>query len=320
MLKEIDKEKPTIGMLLDIEHIYGGHEGRMGPIVICLCTAFGPPLLYVYYGLWSLVPIWLFVILDLLVTIKVALITLGKERERKEKFKKQLYSDYSEPAKLMNIKTIHRDGCIEFINGTVYYLVCCFNGTCDDEVQRSVQMRKLHVNLIGDYEFDTYIFNINEAPALREYYKKVATFEKSDAAVNFIHIIDHSLELVENNSIVLCTVYAIRGHRSDWKDMAAQIDTAINSKLSRCYKSIHRVTSVEEVSMLLNRDADTVINVDELLREKYATQNYGSSKVLAYDLPDDKEIIQGGSNVKPIIPIQKANSFHTVWVDTEEGS
>lgn len=310
-----EKEQPTIGMLLDVEHIYGGHESRMGPILIVLCVACIPPLIYVYYTMWTFFPLWLFILLDIFATVEAALIVIGKQPERVKKYKKQLYSDYSEPAKLMNIGTIHPDGCVEFVNGTIYYYVCCFNGTSDDDVRRSVQLRKLLANMIGDYEYDTYMFNIDDSPALRDYYKKVSSFNKSDAAVNFVHIIDHNLNLVENSSIVMCTVYAIKGTRSDWKDISNQIDTALGSRLARCYKTIYRLKDADAVNAILNRDADTVINVSELMRKKYATQNYGTSKVLAYDLPDDKVIIQGSSKVKPVVPEQTPHSFHKVWKD-----
>lgn len=316
MIKENDeREQATIGMLLDIEHLYGGHESRMGPIIAVIAIGCVPPLIYVYYAMWTFFPLWLFIILDVVLTIEAALIIPGKQKERVAKFKKQLYSDYSEPANLLNVKTIHPDGCVEFINGTIHYYVCCFNGTNDDDVRRSVQLRKLLANMIGDFEYDTYIVNIDDSPALRDYYKKVATFNKGDAAVNFVHIIDHNLDLVENSSIVLCTIYDIRGSRSDWKVMSNQIDTALGSRLARCYKTIHRVKSADEVNAILNRDSDTVINISDLLRKKYATQQYSTSKVLAYDLPDDKVIIQGGSNVKPVVPEHTPQSFHKVWKD-----
>ena len=58
------------------------------------------------------------------------------------------------------------------------------------------------------------------------------------------------------------------------------------------------------------------MQIQELLRSKYATDDFGTSKVLAYDLPDDKEVIQGKEAVKPIIPKQTAHSFHTT-IDKE---
>lgn len=310
-----DVTKPeTIGMLLDIEHIYGQHESRSGPIIGCLIGACMPPFFYVYVTGWNYIPIWLFVIFDVIFTVELMLIVLGKQRQRTEKFKKQLYSDYSEPAELMNIRTIHPDGCIEMLNGNIYYYVVGFNGTCDNEIQRSVQMKKFISNLVGDCDYDTYIVNINDSQALHDYYEKAAAFNKSEAALNFVRIIDHSIDITENSSLVLCTIFAIKGTRSSWKTLVTQIDMALGSKLSRVFKECHRVTDPEEVNSILNRNADTVININELLRHKYATQQYSTSKVIAYDLPDDSVVIQGGSKAKRVLPEElSAKGFQQVY-------
>ena len=314
-----DREVKTIGMLLDIEHIYGGHESRLGPLLTVLLISGAPPLLYVYLTAWTFMPLWVFVPIWLIITLRTVMIVLGKEKERKEKFKKQLYSDYSEPAQLLNIKTIHPDGCIEYINGTICYLVLCYNGTVDDEEQRSIQLRKLLANMIGDFDYDTYLLNIDDAPALKAYYDRISNFDKSEAAVNFVRIIDHTVQLVQDQSNVICTVYAIKGHRSDWKVMANQIDTSIKSRLARCYKSITRVADETAINEIINRDADTVINIPELLRKKYATDQFASSKVLAYDLPDADEIIQGAAESASIIPESTSHSFHKVYTENKEG-
>ena len=47
------KEVETIGMLLDIEHLYGEHEGRLGPVVLTLSICAAPILMYIYLALWS---------------------------------------------------------------------------------------------------------------------------------------------------------------------------------------------------------------------------------------------------------------------------
>lgn len=308
-----EKEKETIGMLLDIEHLYGEHEGRMTPIMICLLVACLPPLFYVYFGLFNVIPIWLALPVELIVLVRVVMKVMGREKYRVELYKNQLNDNYTETAKLLNIKTIHPDGCTEYINGKIVYLVCCFNGTTDSDVSRSIQLRKFLENIFGEFEYDTYIHNVNDSPALRQYYNEVSAFDKNVSARNFIQIIDHNIELTENTSIVQCTIYAIKGSRSDWKQIKTQIDTALNSRVARCYKSVYRVSNPATINAILNRNIDSIVSVQELLRRKYATQQYDTSKVLAYDLPDDKEIVQGVGNIEPIIPKAPKNSFHVKY-------
>lgn len=312
-LVERDQEPETIGMLLDIEHLYGEHEGRSGPWLIWLAISGFPILLYIYLGLYLVFPVWAFTVIMIYVSLRAFMKLVGRENYRVELYKKQLNDDYMSTADMLNIKTIHPDGCIEYLNGVITYLVCCFNGTTDSEIRRSVQLRKFLEIMIQDYEFDTYIVNINDSPALRNYYNKVNNFDKNTSAMNFINIIDHSIKLTEDSSMVQCTLYAIRGYRSDWKDIRNQIDVALNSRVARCYKTLYRVSDPESINEILNRNSDSVINIQDLLRHKYSTHQYATSKVLAYDLADNKEIIQGKAAIKPVVNDEAPNdssSFH----------
>lgn len=313
-----DREVDTIGMLLDIEHLYGEHEGRLGPVMATIGIICTPILFYVYLGAYNIIPIWLFCIAEVILAIRTVMIIQGREPYRVKLYKNRLNSNYTNTAKMLNVKTIHPDGCVEFVNGTVKYLVCCFNGTSDSEVQRSIQLRKFLESILNGYDFDIHILNVTDSPALREYYDKVSNFDRNISARNFIGIIDHSLELTEDTSIVQCTVYVIRGYKSDWKAIKTQIDSALNSRVARCYKSVYRVNDPDAINEILNRDIDSVINISDLTRKKYATQQYGTSKVLAYDLPEDKEIVQGHGNDNPVI-VDKSpkGSFHVVYKEKE---
>ena len=311
-----DNNSDTIGMLLDIEHLYGEHEGRMGPLLIALLLSASPVLLYIYFGLYMRIPIPLFVVVETIFTARVFMILVGREPYRVQLYRKQLNDDYISTASMLNIKTVHPDGCIEYLSGRVAYLVCCFNGTAEDDIQRSIQLRKFLETMLGDFEFDTYIHNITDSPALRDYYNDVARFSKNKAAVNFIDIIDHNIELTRDTSQVQCTIYTIKGHKSDWRTIRNQIDAALNSRMARCYKTAYRVNDPDEINEILNRNIDSVINISDLLRRKYATNQYDSSKVLAYDLPENKEILQGKSaQVKVIDDVPVEGGFHMVYED-----
>lgn len=305
-----NKQKETIAMLLDTEHVYGEHESRLGPLLTSLLLGCLPILLYVYFGLFTYIPVWLFIPFELFFVVRVVMKIQGREDYRMNIFKRTLYDKYTSAASLMNIKTIYSDGCIEYVNGNIMYLVACFNGTCENEVRRSVDIRRLLTNLLGEYVFDVYIHNIVISPELRNYYDRVSRFGKNDSARNFIKIIDYTLKLTEDSSMVQCTIYALKGKRSDWKNMQHQIDIAVNSKTAKAYKTIYRVNNPAEINEILNRDIDTTVSISELLRSKYKTNDYDTSKVLSYDLSDDMVIERGKSAVKSIIPEQTTQSFH----------
>lgn len=298
----MDKDnKETVGMLLDIEHLYGEHEGRLAPVLLTLIIIAAPILLYIYFGIFMFVPLFVFIPIEIVIAIETILIIPGRQAHRVSIYKKQINSDYTNTADWLNVKMVHPDGCIEYINGTICYLVCCFNGTADNEVLRSIQLRKFLESMLGDFIADIYIQNVNDSPALRDYYSKVSEFSRNASATNFVNIIDHNLQLTEDTSMVQCTIYALKGSKSDWKLIKTQIDTAIRSKVARCYKTVYRVSDATVINSILNRDIDSIINMSDLIRRKYSTQNYGSSKVLAYDLPDDTEIIQGLGKADPVV-------------------
>lgn len=306
-----EHETETIGMLLDIEHLYGENQGRLGPWLISLCVAGAPVLLYVYTGLFQVIPIFIFAPIEIFFAIRVFMKIKGRENFRVEGYKKQLNDDYVSTADMLNIKTIHDDGCIEYLNGKISYLVCCFNGTCENVAHRSVQIRKMIDAMTTEYDCDIYIHNLTDSPALIDYYNHVNNFDKNQSATNFINIIDHTLELTEDYSLVQCTIYAIKGTRSDWKDMKNTIETTVNSRVAKAYKSIYRISDENVINDILNRNSDSVINVPDLLRRKYANQQYDSSKVLAYDLPDDQEIVQGqGARIVVVDDKAPTKSFH----------
>lgn len=282
------KEKPTIGMLLDVEHFYGEHEGRVAPVVVTLLIALAPVLFYVYFGLFVIVPVWLFIIIELLFAVYIVLLILGRQNYRLRMFKRQLFDSYTAAADLVNIKVIHPDGCIEYTNGQVMYLVIGLNGTAEDVLSRSIDLRKFTSNLVGEYIFDMYIHNINTTPSLTAYYDKVHNLGHTEVASNFVDIIDHNKQQTENKSKVQCIIYAIRGRRGDWKEIKSQIDSTLLSESAKVFKEVYRVSESEEINTVINRDTDTNVFIQDLLRLKYRTGQYDTSRVIKYDTSMDE--------------------------------
>ena len=105
-----NKEQPTIGMLLDIVNLYGEHEGRLAPWMYVLCIGLAPTILYVYFSLFLVIPIWLFAPANIFLIIRLIMKFPGREKTRVEIFKRQLNNKYVPAADLMNIKVIHPDG------------------------------------------------------------------------------------------------------------------------------------------------------------------------------------------------------------------
>lgn len=305
-----ENKKPTVGMLLDLNNLYGAHEGRLAPWMYALGISLGPTLIYVYFNLFYVIPLWIWIPFTIILLIRMIMIFPGCERYRKEIFRRQLHDSYMESASLMKVKIIHPDGCIEFLNGTVMYLVSAFNGTADDDVLSTVQLRKFLEAAFQGFNYDVHLHNINDSQALRDYYAQAGQFGHNESATNFVSMIDHSIQITQDTSTVQQTLFCVYGYKSDWKDIKTRIDSATSSNVARRYKTVYRVSDPDEISAIFNRNSDTIINIEELMRKKYANDAYFSSKVLAYDLPEDKVIIQGQETKHPVLPEQTAQSFH----------
>lgn len=316
MINTMDKERHTIGMLLDIEHLYGEHEGRLGPILMTILLCLAAPLFYVYFGLFEYIPVWVFVPLAIVIAICVVLAIPGRQRYRLQMYRRRLHDEYTTSADMMRIRQIREDGLVEYPGDKVFYAVCCYNGTVEDELHRTKELRKFLNALVGDYQFDTYILNINTTEMLRDYYRKTHKFGKNDAGRNFVKIIDNTVELTETESKVQCTVYCIYATLSEWKMLRTQIDSAIRSPAAKCFKMVYRVSNPEELQEIIDMDTDTNVNIDDLLRRRYQTGDYGASRVLAYD-PSGEIVIQDKIDSELERKTKKSSGFYVTYKETD---
>lgn len=292
-------EKKTITMLLDTDNFYGEHEGRLGPLLIFLAIASAPLLLYIAVNF--VVPAWLFFPLYVIYVIRVAMITLGREKERLANFKKTINDEYSTIADLMSLKTIHEDGRVEYLNSRIGYMIVISNGSVVDDIARS-RMVKEFFSIIGpEYDMDITAQNITETKALEERYKGVKLFVSSEAAQDFIDIIDYNRSLVTASSLITRTVIFVKGNKHDWKDIKAKVIAACSSPAARAFKSAH-VASKEEVQEILSRDVNGYIDIEAIQQEKYATHEYFGSKVKYFDEPKYQKKVEKAEDTKSFIP------------------
>lgn len=302
-MRRTEKDEPTVAMLLDIDHFYGESEGRLGPTLIFLCIGFAPLLLYGYYTLYLLIPLWLFMPIWLFYLLRCGLIILGDEKTRLKNFVKQSNDVYSAMYDMLRIKTIHEDGCIEYINGNISYFVVTYNGTTDDTVKRSIQLKKFQSIMLADHSYDVDSQNITEINTLDRRYSNVKLFADAESARDFIDIIDHNRNIVQRSSLLTRVVYEVKGRRSEWKEMHANIQAALNSTAVKAFKLAYLVSDKEEIEEIMSRDVDGVINLEEMLRKKYCNNQYYGSYVAGYDdsdleVEEPKETVAEGFHSK----------------------
>ncbi len=272
-------ETEYISMLLDIDHYYGESEGRLGPTLKFLIIGLGPILIWTYFGFP--LPVWLFWPAEVIWLVRVGLITLGREKERLIQYRRQLNDDFSSSEELLRIKTVHDDGCVEYINGRVTYFIVAANGTSYDPIARSKMLREFFAQFQRDFDIDIYVQNLTELKSLEERYAHVKLFTDEDAAKDFIDIIDHNREIVYSGSRLSRLVIGVKATRSYWTEVRDSCKQAVYSGAAKAFKDVHMATR-EEVLDIINTDVRTYVDVDGILQKKYATHNYFGSKVLYF--------------------------------------
>ena len=300
------KDKPTIEMLLDPDNYSGEHEGRMGPVLIFFAVAFGPGLLYAYF-FWGVLPWTLVIPIYVLWVVRAAMITLGREKERVAQYKKQMFDEFSSMYGLIQINTLHPDGCCEYNGNKVAYFIVTTNKTSYDEVVWSQEVKQFIDILTAKYEVDIYVQNITEVKALENRYANVKFFADKDVARDFIDIIDNNRSQVYSNSLLTRTIYVVRGYRNDWEDIKQVCNSAVHSNIARVFKDVHIAGDIE-VNEILSRDVNGLIDLPDLMQKKYCTHQYYGSKVVSYDDADIQQQQSLPPKPKAGMPVQHTST------------
>mgnify|MGYP000119822921 FL=1 len=276
-----------VSMLLDIDNFYGEHEGRLGPTLKFLLIGGAPLLLWVYTGF--LIPAFLFFPPVGSVAGESRPHYPGAEKDRLVQFRKQINDDYASIYELLHIKTIHPDGCIEYVNGMVAYAVIAVNGTTYDPTSRAQQIHDFMSLFGNDYDVDVYVQNITDMKSLEERYNNVKLFVDSDAAKDFIDIIDHNRKVVYSQSRLTRIAFVVKGRKSYWTDIRDNCKMAIYSGPAKAFKEV-KIGLRDDIQEVLNTDIRGVVDLDSLLQKKYSTHQYFGSKVLYFDeKPEEDE-------------------------------
>ena len=282
-----ENEQLTVNLLLDPENYNGEHEGRLGPVLLFLVIAVTPALIYVYFFMGAL-PLWLTLPVYIVYVIRVLMLTIGREKERVAQYRKQLNDEYASMYDLVSIKTLHPDGCCEYIGNKVAYFVVTTNKTSYNEELWAAEVMEFYKMLANKHEVDVYVQNITEVKSLDARYQGVKLFKDNSVAKDFIDIVDNNRAQVYSQSLLTRTVWVIRGYRGDWEEIKKTCTDAIYSPYARIFKTCHLAEELE-VNEILSRDVNGLIDIPSLMQQKYRTQEYFGSKVMAFD---DEDVVE----------------------------
>lgn len=306
----VDKEFEDIdnlAPLVDIDNYYGRSSKRMMPIIMLGLVGGVPCLIYAQFFL-QVIPMKIFLILFSIWIIRWSLIIIGEEPKRLEQYKRQIAEVYESAGELMMIKRIHDDGLIEYMNGRVKYLLVVENSAeLDVDTVHSNYYRLITGLTDNGYIPDVYLQNIVGETTLDTRYSKLQFDTNSDASRAYLDIIDYNIELEKNFSLVVRTIFAIKGTRGDYIDMKEKIEQEIASGGAHKFKDLH-IADKDEVGVILSRDIMMDIDFQELNREKYKTEDYRGCSVISFDAEAIK-ILKGDGDLQAQEEKKKSRGF-----------
>lgn len=282
-----DKQRvDTINTLLDIQKFSGESEGRLGPVLWFFGLA-GAPLLVFIYFFYGIVPMKWFLLPYIFYVLRIALITIGEEGKRLEKFKRQLYDIYSSVQDIMEIKTIHKDGMIEYTNGLVCYFLVAYNAGNMDNIKRAQLIKQINTDIGRSFEFDIRGYNTSIADDLYRRYEGVKLFGDEEVARDFLAIIDYNRDLATKRTLMTVTVFCVYARLGDFQDVRRRLEGILRKPESKAFRNM-RIPDGDSISWILSEDIDTYVSYEEIQRVKYSTGQFFGSHVVEYDVDLDE--------------------------------
>lgn len=289
MARRQEDERPKIQMLLDIENIFGESTRGLGQLVLTLCLCLIPPAFIGYTALYLYIPWQILLAVCLVFAVRVVLVVMGHESQRVKDFKKQRDDVYSLTDDMVNIRRIHPQGCVEYVNGNIGFFIVTYNSSSNETLEKSKQIDRFINLAVGKHAFDIYVQNDVSTDHLDNKYNNVTLFGDDEAANAFMEIIDYNREVVRSSSTLTRNIIFVRGSKYQWKEIVNDIQTALTSESARVFRQCYMATDREEIENIISRDINGYIDLDKLLQRKYYTGNKHGSKIISYDFEDRED-------------------------------
>lgn len=275
------KDKDTINTMLNIDNIFGEHEGHVLPIILTMLCAAVPLFLWLFvlghYG----VPIWPVIVVDVLFTGRMALILIGDEKGKKRAYPTEGRDEYKSADELVHTSYVHEDGLIEYDNGTVAYIITGYlrGYLTDDKLSVDVENFMNELDLWG---WDIYFHNTvdellceNNLPNLKKYTDDTVIRER-------IEFYTYQDEWSRTHTGLYRTSFLVYTGKHNWKKLKSHLQELVASDISNIFNEVC-IADQAMVHELFNRDMCGFIDINKMLLSKYDNSQYYSSKVMWYD-------------------------------------
>lgn len=276
------KDKETINTMLNIDNVFGDYEGHVLPIVITLLVAALPPIIWVFFFTRYL-PIWPFLVADAIITLRVGLILIGKEKEKMAFYLEQRADVYKSARDLIHIKMVTDDGIIEYDNGTVGMIVSGYLRDYLTDDKLSVDLETFMNELDGNgWDWDFYLHNTVGDIKCQDDLPKLKRYTDPEIIRDRIDFYEYQDKWHETHSGLYRVSFLIYGSNYMWKRLQSFISELITSAIADVFNEVY-ICKKDEIVELFSRDIFGYVDIENMLLQKYDNSNYNDSKVLWYD-------------------------------------
>ena len=275
--------------LLNIDTAFGEYEGHVMPLIIVIAIGAAPILFWLFMLQGTGIKLWWVLVFDVLLTARMALKILGKEKEKLKFWRQQRADEYKSADEMVHIKQLHNDGLIEYDTGRVAYLIMGYPKAYLTDDKLSVDMEKF-MNELDYWNWDYSLYNTVDDLLLSDDLPTLKRYTDPEVIRERIDFYDYQDEWARTHTGLYSYVFLVHAPKYDWKKMRAHLEELVSSELANAFNSIE-ICDYDMCCELFNRDLCAFIDIGNMLTKKYDNDQFFRSEVLWYDDQVPKNLI-----------------------------
>lgn len=285
------KGKDNINTLLNIDSVFGEYEGRVLPIILMIMCGAAPLLAWLFLLQGTPIKFTWVLIFDLLFSGRMALIILGKEKEKLRFYEQQKSDEYKSAEELIHVKYITEDGLIEYDNGRVGFLIEGYLREYLTDDKLSVDMENFMNELDNNgWQWDLFMHNTVDELLCEDSLPNLERYTDDEVIRERISFYSYQDEWSRTHTGLYKIIFLVTCAKFNWKKLKANLDELITSELANVFNDV-KICDYDEVIDTFNRDICGFADINKMLVQKYDNDEYYSSKVLWYDDNIPQELI-----------------------------
>lgn len=285
------KGKENINTLLNIDSVFGEYEGRVLPIILTIGCAALPLLIWLFLLQGTPIRFWWVCVFDVLFTGRMALIILGKEKEKLRFYEQQKNDEYKSADELLHVNHVNENGLIEYDNGRVGLIIAGYLREYLTEDKLSVDMENFMNELDnGGWQWDMTLHNTVDELLCEDSLPNLKRYTDKEVIQERISFYAYQDEWARTHTGLYRIIFLVTSAKFAWKKLISHMEELTSSEMALMFNEI-KICNYDDVLEIFNRDICGFADLNKMLIQKYDNDEYYASKVLWYDDEVPEELI-----------------------------